>query len=120
MYDVESIRQYCLQKPAAEECMPFGDDTLVFKVAGKMFLLISLDEVPVSFNAKCEPNKSIHLREEYPQIRPGYHMNKQHWNTVRADFGLSPALIRELIDLSYALVVDGLSKKQREALQQFE
>jgi predicted DNA-binding protein (MmcQ/YjbR family) len=120
MYDVESIRQYCLQKPAAEECMPFEDDMLVFKVAGKIFLLVSLDEAPVSFNAKCEPNRAIQLREMFPQIRPGYHMNKRHWNTVRADFGLSPALIGELIDHSYALVIAGLNKKQRQALQQFD
>jgi predicted DNA-binding protein (MmcQ/YjbR family) len=120
MYDVESIRLYCLEKPAAEESMPFGDGTLVFKVAGKMFLLLSLDESTVSFNAKCDPGKAIQLRDTFPHIQPGYHMNKQHWNTIQVDFDLSPAIIRELIDHSYSLVVASLSKKQKEALQQFE
>ena len=120
MYNVESIRHYCMQKPCVEECMPFGDDTLVFKVSGKMFLLMSLESTPISFNAKCDPNKAIELRETFPQIRPGFHMNKQHWNTVVVDHDLSPMLIMELIDHSYSLVVAGLGKKQREVLQQFQ
>ncbi len=100
--------------------MPFGDDTLVFKVMGKMFLLLSLDENPVSFNAKCLPERCLQLREEHPHIQPGYHMNKRHWNTITCDGSLPAKLIKELIDHSYDLVLAGLPIKQRAILQQFQ
>jgi predicted DNA-binding protein (MmcQ/YjbR family) len=102
--DIETLREYCLSKPDAEETQPFGPDNLVFKVGGKMFLLLSLDEVPPSFNVKCDPDKAIELREEYPSVQPGYHMNKKHWNTVTVDGSVSSKQLKEWIDWSYDLV----------------
>lgn len=105
----EEIREYALQKNNVTEGFPFGPDNLVMKVNNKMFLLISLDEVPLKFNAKCDPDKAIQLREEYPEsILPGYHMNKKHWNTVIAN-GLKEQMLKEMIDDSYNLV----SKKKK-------
>lgn len=103
--DIEQLREYCLKKPGTEETLPFGPDTLVFKVRGKIFLLAGLDNHPLQFNVKCDPDKAIELRETYPEhILPGYHMNKKHWNTVIVDGTLAAALIREMIDDSYGLV----------------
>ncbi|WP_461532185.1 MmcQ/YjbR family DNA-binding protein [Sinomicrobium sp.] len=119
--NIDELRNYCLNKKGATEDAPFGADTIVFKVMGKMFALTSLDKWEAgdhSVNLKCEVERAHQLREEYESIQPGYHMNKRHWNTVQLDGGeLSPALIRELIDHSYELVVKGLTKKQREALE---
>lgn len=120
MHDVESIRQYCLSKPGSEESMPFGNDILAFKVMGKMFLLLSLEEKPVRFNAKCLPDRCVLLREQHPQMQPGYHMNKRHWNTIIVDENISQELISEWIDHSYNLVVAGLTLKQKALLQQFQ
>lgn len=103
--NVEELREYAIQKKNVTEGFPFGPDTLVFKVSNKMFLLISLDETPLSFNVKCDPDKAFELRETYPEnILPGYHMNKTHWNTLIVDGKLSVKLIIEMIDESYALV----------------
>ncbi len=102
--NIEEIRTYCLSKPDVEEGFPFGEETLVFKVNGKIFLLVSLDSQPLQFNAKCDPEKAIELRDEYESIIPGYHMNKKHWNTVIVDKKLSKKLLKELIDHSYDLV----------------
>ena len=103
--DIEQLREYCLRKPDTEETLPFGPDTLVFKVKGKVFLLAGLDNHPLQFNVKCNPDRSVELREAYPEhILPGYHMNKKHWNTLVADGTLSAKLLRELIDHSYELV----------------
>lgn len=113
----EEIRAYCLTKKGVEEGFPFDDTTLVFKVLGKMFLLLDLNASPAEFNAKCEPDEAIKLREKYPAIRPGYHMNKTHWNTVTCDHTLGPALLRKLVDMSYDLVVSGLSKKLQNELK---
>ena len=96
--------------------MPFGPETLVFKVAGKIFLLAGLDSRPLEFNVKCEPEKAITLREQYSWVLPGYHMNKKHWNTIIAEGPASDALLEEWIDHSYALVVKGLSKAERKKL----
>lgn len=115
--NLESFREYCLSKPATTEEMPFGPETLVFKVAGKMFALTGLESYPVTANLKCDPQRAIELREEYTSITPGYHMNKQHWNTVELESGLPLSLIEELIDHSYDLVVSGFSKKEREFYQ---
>jgi predicted DNA-binding protein (MmcQ/YjbR family) len=112
--DIESIRNYCLSKKAVTEGLPFGNDVLVFKVAGKMFLLASLDDQPLWMNLKCDPEKAIDLRERYISIRPGYHMSKIHWNTVEVNGELKSELIRELIDHSYNLVVAKLTKKTKE------
>lgn len=110
---IEEIRNYCLLKKAVEECCPFGPETLVFKVAGKIFLLLSLDSTPLSFNLKSAPDKAIELREKFPAVLPGYHMNKKHWNTIIDDGSVSKILIFSWIDDSYSLVVSSLTKKVR-------
>jgi predicted DNA-binding protein (MmcQ/YjbR family) len=114
--NIETLREYCLSKKDAEEGFPFGENTLVFKVKGKIFLLVSLGSSPLQFNAKCEPEKAIELREQYDAVQPGYHMNKKHWNTVIVDGRLSTALLKEMIDDSYNLIVQSLPKKIREEL----
>ncbi|HEY4283791.1 MAG TPA: MmcQ/YjbR family DNA-binding protein [Chthoniobacterales bacterium] len=111
--DLESFREYCLGKSGATEDTPFGEDTLVFKVSGKMFALASLDEVPATVNLKCDPDLALELRDRFEQVRPGYHMNKKHWNTVEIDSGLPEKELRKMIDDSYQLVVDGLPKVAR-------
>lgn len=103
--DAEQIREYVLNKPHVTEGFPFGEDTLVFKVKNKMFLLLALDETPLRFNVKCDPDEAIALREEYPDtILPGYHMNKKHWNTVILSGKLPVKQVLEMIDNSYLLV----------------
>ena len=119
--DVESFRAYCLGKKGVEETMPFGDDTLVFKVMGKAFALCGLNSEELSVNLKCDPERAIELREAYDgQIIPGYHMNKKHWNTVYFERDLSNAFLKELTDHSYDLVVHGLTKKLRQELEELE
>lgn len=102
--NIEELRDYCLLKEGVEECFPFDKTTLVFKVYGKMFLLTDIESNPVSFNAKCNPERAIELREQYSSITPGYHMNKVHWNTIVCEFDVPKKLILELIDHSYQLV----------------
>ena len=103
--DIEQLREYCLSKQDTEETLPFGPDKLVFKVNGKVFLLIGLENYPLRFNVKCDPDMAIDLREQYPEnILPGYHMNKKHWNTIIVDSGLTRKLVHEMIDQSYELV----------------
>lgn len=114
--NIETLREYCLSKKAVTEDFPFGESTLVFRVKNKIFLLVSLDASPLQFNAKSEPGKAIELREQYNSIQPGYHMNKKHWNTVVIDGSISSALIKEMINDSYNLIVQSLSKKLREEL----
>ena len=115
--NIEDIRQYCLDKKAAEESMPFGDDVVVFKVGGKVFLLLPLSAHPAQFNAKCDPEKAIELRAEHSCVLPGYHMNKKHWNTVVVDGSVPRRTVLEWIDHSYDLVVKSLPKNKREHLQ---
>jgi len=114
--DIELLRTYCLKKKAVTEGFPFGEDTLVFKVKGKIFLLLSLDSAPVQFNAKADPDKALELRETYSSIIPGYHMNKKHWNTVILDGSIPSALVKEMIDDSYRLVASSLPKSQQKGL----
>ena len=102
--NIEDVRDYALAKDHATEGFPFGESTLVFKVNGKIFLLLALEAQPPRFNVKCDPDQATLLRAEHPAIVPGYHMNKQHWNTVIMDGSLTPQLIREMIDWSYDLV----------------
>ena len=102
--NVEQIREYCILKEDAEESLPFGPDALVFKVDGKIFLLLSLDAEQPQFNVKCDPDKAEELRAEYPCVLPGYHMNKKHWNTIVVDGSVSSAILKEWIDDSYKLV----------------
>ena len=103
--NIESIREYILKKPSVTEGFPFGEDTLVFKVNGKIFLLAGLDETPLQFNVKCDPEKAVQLREDHPEsILPGYHMNKKHWNTILVDGRLTAKQLMQMIDDSYNLV----------------
>lgn len=111
--DIEAIRAYCLSKPAVEECLPFNETTLVYKVGGKMFLLAATDEVPPSINVKSDPATALDLRDRYAAVTPGYHMNKKYWNTVMLDGTVPARLINEWIDASYALVLAGLPKSIR-------
>ena len=114
--DVESIREYCLSKDFVTESTPFDDVTLVFKVAGKMFALLPLDEINLSINLKCDPEKAVELREHYPAVIPGYHMNKNNWNTVFVDGTIEKKLILQWIDNSYQLVIKSLPRKTRQTL----
>ncbi|HVK47451.1 MAG TPA: MmcQ/YjbR family DNA-binding protein [Pseudobacter sp.] len=115
--NIDTLRAYCLSKPAVEETLPFGPDTLVFKVAGKVFLLTGLDSDPLSFNVKCDPDLAVELRERYDAVQPGYHMNKKHWNTITVDGSVSGKLLREWIDHSYELVVNSLPAKIRSTIK---
>ena len=119
--DLESLRNYCLTKKSASEDMPFGEDTLVFRVLGKIFALTSLDTPEGTnegcrVNLKCNPDYAIELREKFEDIQPGFHMNKKHWNTVYCENGLDSALIKSLIDHSYDLIVQSMTKAQRDLL----
>jgi predicted DNA-binding protein (MmcQ/YjbR family) len=114
--DPETIRKYCLKKKSVRESFPFGNSTLVFKVSGKIFLLLSLEAVPAQFNVKCDPEQAELYREEYASVIPAYHMNKKHWNTIVLDGNVPSRLIREMIDASYALVINTLPLKARAKL----
>lgn len=105
-----------LAKHGAEESSPFGPEVLVYKVGGKMFATASPDEFPARINLKCDPERSLELRDAYQSVLPGYHMNKRHWNTLVLDGSLPVALVNELIDHSYDLVVASLPKKTRSLL----
>lgn len=103
--NIESIREYALGKPSVTEGFPFGDSVIVYKVNEKMFLLLSLDTQPLQFNVKCDPEKAIELREEYPEaVLPGYHMNKKHWNTIIVNGVLNNKQLLQMVDDSYELV----------------
>jgi len=113
--NAEELREYCIEKPGVTEGFPFDEDTLVFKVGGKMFLLIGL--TPGNrFNVKCDPERAVELREQYSEVQPGYHMSKVHWNTVYMDGSLTRKQLCEMIDHSYELIVASLPKKVREEL----
>jgi predicted DNA-binding protein (MmcQ/YjbR family) len=107
--NIETIRDYCLSKPDVEETLPFGPDTLVYKVNNKVFLLMGLNEEELRFNVKCDPDKALELREEFSCVLPGYHMNKKHWNTIVVEGSVSTKQLKEWIDHSYDLV----SKKKK-------
>jgi predicted DNA-binding protein (MmcQ/YjbR family) len=109
--NIETIREYCLSKENVEEDLPFGPDVLVYKVDGKIFLLVSFDEDPLQFNVKCDPDLAVELREEYSCVIPGYHMNKKHWNTVIVDGTVPVKKLKEWIDHSYELVKKRSQKK---------
>lgn len=115
--NIEHFRNYCLAKKGVTESFPFDEKTLVFKVMGKMFALCGLEHVPTRVNLKCDPDRSVALRGAYDgSILPGYHMSKLHWNTVLIEDQLPPALVTELIDHSYDLVVSKLTKKLKAEL----
>ncbi|MGF7137931.1 MmcQ/YjbR family DNA-binding protein [Roseimarinus sediminis] len=115
--NIENLRDHCLTLPGTSESFPFDESTLVFKVMNKIYALVNLDG-DLSINLKCDPEKAIDLRELYAFIVPGYHMNKKHWNTVHIDETVPGILIKELINHSYQLVVKGLSRKDKENLQE--
>jgi len=114
--NIEQIREYCLKKKGVTEEFPFDEETLVFKVAGKIFLLASLEAIPLQINLKCDPGKAIELREEYDSVQPGYHMNKKHWNTIAIDGTIANSELFEWIDDSYSLVIAGLKKSERKLI----
>ena len=113
--NIDKLQKYCLNKNCVTEGFPFDEETLVFKVADKIFCLVNLTP-PWSTNLKSDPEKAIELREEYEEIIPGFHMNKKHWNTVDLHGNLKESLIEELIDDSYNLVFAGLPKKIKDNL----
>ena len=110
------IRNYCAAKEGTTEDFPFDFDVLTIRIGGKIFLLCDITSNPLRFNLKCDPDNAIMLREKYPAITPGYHMNKRHWNTVTIDGTLAPELIYKMIDDSYSLVYKGLTKKEKESV----
>ena len=111
--NIETIRDYCLSLPGTEETLPFGPDTLVFKINGKAFLLMGLDAEDLRFNVKCDPELALELRERYPCVLPGYHMNKKHWNTIVVDGTVNFRQLKEWIDHSYQLVTAKPKKTKR-------
>ena len=114
--DIEYLRNYCLNKHLVTEGTPFGEDTLVFKVNGKMFCLFSIQNF-VSVNLKCDPEKAIEMRNEYSSIEPGFHMNKKHWNTIRFDGDVSDEMILQMVDDSYWLVIQSMPQKDQALFQ---
>ena len=114
--NLEELREYCLSLPHVTEDMPFGEDILVFRICNRIFVLTSLESVPLRVSLKCDPERAIELREQYPdKIIAGYHLNKKHWNTVLLE-GLPLALIKEMIQHSYDQVLAKVPKKEREKL----
>ena len=114
--NLEELREYCLSLPHVTEDMPFGEDILVFRICNRIFALTNLERNPVRVNLKCNPERAVELREEFPnKIVAGYHMNKKHWNTVFLD-GLPLTLIKEMIQHSYEQVLSKVPKKEREIL----
>ncbi|MFA5648527.1 MAG: MmcQ/YjbR family DNA-binding protein [Bacteroidales bacterium] len=114
--NIEDIRAYCLLLKHTTESFPFDETTLVFKVEGKIFALLSL-ELPHSINLKCDPQEALELREHFTSVTPGYHMNKKHWNTVQINGSIKPNILKEWITQSYELTIALLPKyKQKELL----
>lgn len=112
--NIERLRTYCLELDNVQEELPFGPDTLVFKVSGKIFLLLNLEAHPLQFNVKCDPEYALELRERYPNaVFPGYHMNKRHWNTILASSEFSDQQLLRFVEESYTLVCSKLPKKHR-------
>jgi predicted DNA-binding protein (MmcQ/YjbR family) len=114
--NIEEIREYCISKPAVTEGFPFNDTALVFKVAGKMFALLDLSEDSRGISLKCDPELAIEIREQYSEVTPAYHFNKQHWNGVSLRGSISNNQLKEWIDHSYSIVVDSLPKSKRQDL----
>ncbi len=113
---LDELREYCLQKKGTSEDTPFGPDTLVFRVMGKIFAITGIDEYEF-VNLKCDPERAIELRDQYAGIKPGWHMNKKHWNSVMTDGSVGEHLFKELVDHSYELIASSLPKKVREELE---
>jgi predicted DNA-binding protein (MmcQ/YjbR family) len=116
--DLETLRGWLLAKPGAVATYPFGAQPLVVKAGGKIFALVSEDTTPLTISLKCEPAHAQFLRDSFTAVRPGYHLNKEHWNTVTLDGSIPDAGIQEMIDESYQLVIQGLSRAARGRLVQ--
>jgi len=114
---MEELRSFCISKKGVEEGFPFGANVIVFKVMGKVFLITDLEQHPLQFNVKCDPEKAVELRERYTCVIPGYHMNKKHWNTIIADGCASSTLLKEWITDSYNLVASKLPKNLQQELK---
>jgi predicted DNA-binding protein (MmcQ/YjbR family) len=114
--DLIAFRTYCLEKKGTSEDFPFDEVTLALRVGGKIFALTGLDAERFQVNLKCEPEYAVELREQYPEVQPGYHMNKKHWNTVDFEGSLPESLLRRLIDHSYEQTVKTLKKAERARL----
>jgi len=113
--NIETFREYCLAKPGVTEDTPFDQNTLCFRIGNKIFAILDIDKFE-SVNLKCDPERAVLLREKYDGIRPGYHMNKKHWNTISCDGYLAASIVLELVDHSYALVYSSLPKKLKEEI----
>jgi len=113
---LENFKKYCLSKTGALEEFPFDFTTMVFKVGNKIFALTDINEDPLRLSLKCEPMYAVSLRQDYKAIIPGYHLNKQHWNTLIMDGTITDKLIKQLIDHSYELVLKSLTKAKREGI----
>jgi predicted DNA-binding protein (MmcQ/YjbR family) len=112
----DQLRDVCLARLGSEETFPFGPETSVFKVAGKIFAISRLNEMPLSVSLKCEPSLAEQLRDAHPAVTPGYHLNKRHWNTVSVDGSLSDRMIEDMIEDSYDLIVSNLPRVRQRAL----
>jgi predicted DNA-binding protein (MmcQ/YjbR family) len=112
----EALRSWCLERPGVTEEMPFGPVTTVFKVEGKVFALSALDRSPLEISLKCEPDLAEAFRRDHEAVRPGYHLNKRHWNTVLCDGSLPDPMIIDMLEDSYDLVVSAMSRATRERL----
>jgi predicted DNA-binding protein (MmcQ/YjbR family) len=112
----DDVLELCSTCPGAVEDQPFGDDVVVFKVGGKMFALVPLGGEPASVSLKCDPDRSLELRAVYAAVRPGYHLNKRHWNTVELDGTVDDDELRGMVEHSYELVVRGLPRSERDRL----
>jgi predicted DNA-binding protein (MmcQ/YjbR family) len=114
--NIEALREHCVAKPGVTESFPFDSVTLVLKVGNKIFALLDTESHPTTLNLKCDPERAVQLRDQYSAVRPGYHMNKTHWNTIAVDGSVRAQEIQEWIDHSYELVKKGLPKAVREQL----
>ena len=112
----DDVLELCESMPGAVEDYPFGDDVAVFKVGGRMFALVPLDEGSGRVNLKCDPDLALELRARFPAVSPGYHQNKRHWNTVELDGSIDEDELREMVDHSYELVVSQLPRAERARL----
>lgn len=116
--NLESIRKYCAGKNGNHEDFPFGNDTLVLKIGSRIYALINIDSDPISINLKCDPFLAMHLREKYPEVTPGYHMNKIHWNTVKINGEIPDSEILAMIDHSYELVLKKLTMREKKSIKE--
>jgi predicted DNA-binding protein (MmcQ/YjbR family) len=111
--DRDQLLELLTRMPGAVEDYPFGDEVAVFKVGGKMFALVSLDADPAFVTLKCDPARALELRDQFAAVRPGYHTNKRHWNSVDLDDSIDPREVRKMVEHSYDLVVRGLPQRAR-------